>query len=706
MNNLKRDILLRRAKFAIDKRNQQYTVLLKLIHDNVNKVRKEGRNFLKPPPVMTGSEYAEKYMKLPETSFKKGSFVLSEAPQTKFWLDALWHEKVRIFVIMGSAQGGKTTVGVSAICQRVQYKPCYMMVMHPNEDNAKDFAKDIFESIIYQMKEVWKKFKKKTSKDESRVTKKSYEGGKINIGTALSKSFLRQKSAGFVWGDDIDGVKVEVSKRNKERKTQEEGDPVERLIARTKTFPDSVVYLTSTPTRKDASRIEYYYKLGNKCKMYVRCPECGYEFYFVPEGLNWEKDLDAFEKVLKHYPDTAYYKCPNSECGHHINEVERKKMLVEAMNNWKPEPGQELFEEISSCWFWDMNSKMTTMKDIAREIITAGDDEEKLETLYNNVFGLPYDKKHGESPDPLKLMERRYNFIDRSDMLMPNKVLMLTASVDLQQGDAKKGPRLEVKIMGFGLDWERFIIYVTEIPGSVSENDVWNELDKIWERKWRRKDGVEIPIAAIGIDTGWNKEAAYKYLRKKRWDKRFFGIKGRGTYGAELFSKKYTLVDKNRVRLIHIGHNTAMDDIYTSFKVDRPKDADGKYLEPLEDWAKKMEETPVQNYTHFCTAFCDAEYFEQLTCEEAVQKVIGALTVTVYEKPNNHARNEKSDLYKYCFALGKMKSPNFKILKEKYDEQNLKINKEKIEQLKLENKIEETKTIERPRRRTEPRRRG
>ena len=90
---------------------------------NVKKIRKAGREELKPPPEMTGSEYADKYGFLPPTDAIGGRFRTSAVPHTKFILNACSHPKVRVVSVRGSAQGAKTTSLIMIISRILQFFP-------------------------------------------------------------------------------------------------------------------------------------------------------------------------------------------------------------------------------------------------------------------------------------------------------------------------------------------------------------------------------------------------------------------------------------------------------------------------------------------------------------------------------------------------------------------------------------------------------
>ena len=98
---------------------------------------------------------------------------------------------------------------------------------------------------------------------------------------ANSPSSLASMSIRIYLGDEIDKYPPSAGK---------EGDPVQLAIERTSTFWNSLVFLVSTPSIKENSRIEAEYEQSDKRLCFVPCPHCGHY-----QHLSW----DRFEYVGK-----------------------------------------------------------------------------------------------------------------------------------------------------------------------------------------------------------------------------------------------------------------------------------------------------------------------------------------------------------------------------------------------------------------------
>jgi phage terminase large subunit GpA-like protein len=88
---------------------------------------------------------------------------------------------------------------------------------------------------------------------------------------------------------------------------------------------------------------------------------------------------------------------------------------------------------------------------------------------------------------------------------------------------------------------------------------------------------------------------------------------------------------------------------------------------------------------HFPRAYCNAEYFKQLTAEHLIKKNTGMVDYYVYEKKKKDLANEALDLMVYNYAALKHCVPNFTALKYKYDEESAIINRK-------ENELNDVKT--------------
>ncbi len=284
--------------------------------------------------------------------------------------------------------------------------------------------------------------------------------------------------------------------------------------------------------------------------------------------------------------------------------------------------------------------------------------------------------------------------------LLPDGVLVLTAGVDVQ------GNRLEVEIVGWGIDDESWSIDHQVLMGDPSQNEVWQELKELLLRNYE----FEIPIAGGNeegdgeaalvqtlrvacacIDTGGhNTEDVYRFARKNA-GRKWYAIKGANTPGKPLISNP-SLVGKPPVRLYNIGTETAKDTIA----------------------AHLLVAEPGPGYCHFPTEFTrdgfvyyGENYFKQLRSEHPVTRHERGKSVRRWEKLRPGVRNEALDLRVYAMAAKRILNPDFRrMLKRRESHMAVVAPVSVPPEVQVQAESEEEQVQQTARRKARPRRRG
>jgi len=602
--------------------DQEY---LEVLLKNMNNVFTSGRKVLEPIPNITLGEYAEKYIVLPDTvADKSGPWSNEYAPHVPGILEPLRENKVHEITIMGSSQIAKTSALIIAIGYCIEFQPGPMQIMQPTEQDARDFSKDKLSPVIQSSTSLRKKVKaSKKAGNDSSTFRVMFPGGYLLISTSNSPSATRQRSMRRTFADDIDGFPVGTP----------EGDVVTRLEKRTTTFSDYLNWRSSTPTRERESRIHEYYKKSSMGEWHVRCEDCDHEFQFEPENLVWEKDMDAFGKITQHYPETAFYACPN--CGVVINESKRKSML--RAGRWVHKHPERISHQ--GFFIGEISSVLSSFERVASEIIKAGDDEEKIEALTNTVFGKPYKKSYVQDLDPLELFDKVEDYIDVDNPLIPNQILVVGVFTDVQEH------WLESLVLGMDEDERIYVLWSQKFEGNLNNDYVWDQHEIFIKQSWKRKDGIELNPSIVFIDTGYRAESVVYPRIRGRHVENIYGIKGSRNYSDPILPRRHSLVDKGRTRLLILGVNNGKHELFNRLKL--PKGSKKSII--------------------FCKAFCDAEFIEQVVSEEAIKKKSGMIEYVVYQKKKKNARNEKLDLLNYGLAGFMYRSPFLKNIKIQID---------------------------------------
>lgn len=591
----------------------------KIAKKTINLV-KECLKVLLPPPKLTISEWADKYRKLStETSAEAGQWRTDRAPYQKEIMDSISNAETEKVVIMASAQVGKTEILLNTIGYYAAYNPAPILYLTPTKELAEAISKDRLEPMIRDVKELRSKFYDSKAKDkDNTILHKKFIGGHITLVGTNAPSGLASRPIRIVLADEIDRFPISA---------KQEGDPLALAIKRTTTFWNRKIVEVSTPTIKDASRIEREYNLSSMEEYYLKCPECGEYVSVKWENIKFTKyEDDSFE--------LDGMVC--TKCGAISNE-----------NDWKKHEGKWIAQnpKIKSRRGFHLNeliSPWKTWNEIVKDFLEAKKDKETLKVWINTALAETWEEK-GEM-DSSSLLENRRQYYNCE---VPIEVLCLTAAVDVQDN------RLEYEIVGWGKNYESWGIKYGQIMGNPSKEDVWNELDDILNKNYIREDNQFMQINTTCIDSGGhNTEQVYRYCKEREF-KRIWAIKGQGGLGLPLVKRPKRRNDSG-AWLFMIGVDTGKDMVMSRLK----------------------ENIEGPGFCHFPIEIekgYDEQYFESLTSERRVTKYMKGRPSIYWEKKSKNARNEAFDLRNYATAALYILNPDFNLLEQQLSEKKSEI---------------------------------
>ena len=448
------------------------------------------------------------------------------------------------------------------------------------------------------------------------VLSKKFAGGNLTITGSNSASSLASRPIRVVLADEVDRYEASAGS---------EGDPISLATKRTTTFWNKKIYLCSTPTIKGLSRIETAFEESDKRYYHVPCPECNHKQVLKWKNVVWEENK----------PETAAYAC--SECGSLINEAKKQWMLKHG--EWiasasKSNTAGFHISELYSVW--------STWADMAKNFLEARKQPEMLKTWINTALGESWEEQ-GETIEHEELLERRLNY--DSDTI-PEDVLVLTAGVDTQKD------RLELQMVGWGANYESWVIEYKIFWGDPNADNVWQELDNYLKKRFKTESGRVLTISCTCIDSGGHHTNQVYQFTKPRQGRRVFAVKGLSTPGKPIANRP-TFVGKNKAVLYGIGVDSAKEAIFA-----------------------RLSSEPAYTTLHFCSDL-DEEYFKQLTAEKRVTKFVKGRKSLIWKQIR--PRNEALDTLVYNFAAIYILNPNYDTIQERILSQQLKPseNKEK-----------------------------
>jgi phage terminase large subunit GpA-like protein len=324
-----------------------------------------------------------------------------------------------------------------------------------------------------------------------------------------------------------------------------EGDPVEIVKVRAKGFELSrKIMAGSTPTVKDASKIEQLFEQGDQRRYFVNCLKCGFSQWlkFRPKavdgvlaGLQWDY-LDA--EKLQVDPSSVRYLCQNPDCQHpHTNDD--KTRLLDPANGAEWRPTATAFSpHVRSYHIPSLLSPvgMQTWTAIAEAFAKAYDEHRKrprdigkLQAFYNTELGEPFELMGSRVKVEHVSGHRRacYGYGQ-----IPNEwarehcggaIQLLTCSVDVH------ADRLKVAVFGWTVGRRCFLVDYQTFEGDTEQLDnaaTWGELYKlIEEQRYEADDGRRYGIAITVVDSGYHADTVYNFCAQ--WPAGVYPIKGR-----------------------------------------------------------------------------------------------------------------------------------------------------------------------------------
>ena len=523
-------------------------------------------------------------------------------------MDALNEPDVEEIIWMSSAQVGKTEMLLNIVGYYVDYDPAPILLLQPTLSMGEAFSKDRLATMIRDTPAIHGKFKDPKTRDSGNtMMHKTFPGGHITIAGSNSPASLASRPIRVFLADEIDRYPISAGT---------EGDPLNLGAKRTTTFHNRKKMYTSTPTVKGASRIEDAYDKSDMRRYYLPCPHCGTKTTLKWGNIKWDRDEQG-----KHLYETAHHVC--EDCGGIWHDHQKVKQMREggewiAENEFKGSAGFHLNELYSPWKKWS---------EVVKDFLDARGDTEQLKTWTNTSLGETWEEA-GDQLDNTFLYSRREEY----EADVPAGALVLTMGVDVQKD------RLEAEIIGWGEFEQSWNIDYKIFRGDTTKPEVWDELAEMFEHQYDHETGHKLHIAATGIDSGYNTQIVYDFVRKYS-SRRVFAMKGVAGAGKPIveMSRAARAKTKRKVDLYTIG-------------VDDAKILLSSRLRILEHGA---------GYCHF-PMDRDEEYFLQLTAEKMVTKYRRGFPYR--EWIQTRPRNEAIDVRVYGHAALKLLNPNWQAL--------------------------------------------
>lgn len=577
----------------------------------LTRLRRGRSEALRPPPILTLSQWANQFAYLSKGSNASTGKFKSFRYQDGM-MDAVTDPSVHTITVMKSARVGYTKMLDHMVGYFIHQDPAPLLVVQPREVDARDYSDTEIANMLRDtpvLAAIAGDLNSRASKQK--INKRVFRNGaSVTFVGANSPDGFRRINARIVAFDEVDAYPPQGA--------GDDGDQIDLGAKRTETFWNSKILLGSTPLVKGNSRIEKSWEESDQRRYYVPCPHCKHKQTLKWENFKWDKAEDG-----THLPKTAYFRCEAEGCGKRIEESSKKTMIDQG--EWiasKPSHGHAGFH------VWTAYSLFPKARwgMIAAAWLEVYKDPLRKKSFVNLTLGLPHQEVVNiADPDVLKARVEPYNW-----ETLPSDVQFVTVGADTHPG------RLEVTFVGWGKDEEAWVARHEVLNGDASHLQVWKDLDDLLATPCETDDGRKLFVQAVCIDSaGHNSDMVYKFARERK-RRRIYAIIGRGNLNSAsprmIWPKTASRTKNSGDKPYTVGVDTAKDEVSTRLAI-------------VPD-----ELVPTPRAVHFPAVGLSADYFDQLTSEHAITRNVGGRISRKWEKKSVGARNEAWDCLVYALA--------------------------------------------------------
>lgn len=581
---------------------------------------------LDPPEDLTYSEWVSKYRILTkDASEKPGKFDLY---YTAYFL-AMYKildepYKKHEIVWMKPAQFGFTEAENNLLGKMIHQRSGNIILSFPREASAKSYVSEKFSPLITGTPELTRIFSGSYGLLRQAWNQKRFPGGFIKFITIGSPSAGKSSSAPFVMQEEPDDVPDNV---------KGQGDGIDVIRQRLKTFKSSILLFGGTPTRAGESQVEEGYRLSKRGRYMTICHECN-----EPHELNFDNltapdsDETTEEDVHGYDVKKAYYLCPSCGCHWDFKQknINVRNSVEKNFHGWVfDNPSSEVWgfrgSELLSPFAGSSFTTLLRTKLIAEAAFAQGRPG-KLISFVNNSQGLPYSEA-GILGDLQSLKDKALPYREGE---VYREGLILTAGVDVQHN------RFAIGIRAWGRNGCSWLVSWVEIFGNVKNPDdpVWlameNYVFKEHPSELNTKDKtLFFQVKAMGIDSGDGELSAliYSWVSRMRAKRRpVMATKGASETTAlrEIYTipndsaseYKQSVASRYGVHVFIIGTNKAKADIYRRLTLDGTTDRMFTYKGGRDDyWDQLLSNVPLRRGKKLTYVLKSGHRDEALDCE-------------------------------------------------------------------------------------------
>jgi phage terminase large subunit GpA-like protein len=408
----------------------------------------------------------------------------------------------RRVTLLGSAQIGKTQVGVNLAGQILSETPAQALIALPSLNSLRMYNRDKLDRMIQASPALTRAVADVTERSGGASTtavKVGARGAQVELIVASSSRDLQSRTARVVIAEETSEYDEDVGGR---------GDPFEQLMARTiqwRRRGEKVVDI-STPGIKGKCRVTKAYEAGSGGRFLVACIHCGHRQELRFAQLRWPEG----------HPEKAEYLCEDPACGGLMQERDKPRLLGSGC--WVHDR-PEMLDIHASYRMNTLVSFFTPWSEVAAMADKATKDPSLAKTFKQQWLGEAWDEAF-DLPKAEILLLRRDSW---KPGIVPPGVLFTCGATDVQ------GNRLVWALWGFDRNFGQWLIETGELHGDPTQDAVWRLHDALLARRWRDAWGKEVVPRSWGVDSGYLSGRVYAYVRSRtgRQDFQVMALDGR-----------------------------------------------------------------------------------------------------------------------------------------------------------------------------------
>lgn len=467
-------------------------------------------SLFKKPERLSTKDYAEKYRWLgADVTASPGKMDCMVTPFMLYPMECMDDIDIKVIVGKKSAQIAWSETTNSYLSKRMHLDPQNIIIAFPRMESAKKYSREKIKPMIrsndYLLSSIG-------NPDRSSYKFFKFHGGWLSLITARSTEDLKSSSVPVIIVEEPDGLQDDVGNQ---------GDALDILMQRQKTYEERKLIFAGTPTDAGFSRVDNAYNQSNQMAFLVPCRSCKTLQEFDFNNLKCDDYQDRFihEVYGRFNPSTAYYECDH--CKAIWDDGDRKAAVLEALNynslGWKAHKPLETdiygfaFNELMSSFSASTHYELMKKK-VKAELALARGEEGLMKSFTNNSMGKAYETKN-TGIDIDELRKRRLNYREH---IVPLGGIVLTAGIDVQHN------RFAIVIRAWGRNNCSWLVSWKEIFGNVLDpaDGVWEELTNIMlgtiphVATGKLGEPVLLKIEALSIDCsdGKTSELVYNWV--------------------------------------------------------------------------------------------------------------------------------------------------------------------------------------------------